>query len=264
VTGTEDARRAEVDCAAVRFGENGLVPGVVQDAQDGTVLMVGYVNAEALAKTLATGDVWFWSRSRRALWHKGETSGNYLRLVEVRLDCDGDALLFRARPEGPTCHTGDRSCFSRTIPGSHGSATALLPAPINDEGCRDPQAGTPRAPGNASLSAQSHPEPAPDGVAVLDALFHTIEQRRAQPDPGSYTNHLLSQGVDRIGRKIGEEAAEVIIAAKNGLAPELAGEVADLFYHSLVLLAASGVSLDDVCAVLAARQGAPRRHVEKS
>ncbi len=217
------------DLGAIRFGEDGLIPGIVQDAQDGAVLMVGYVNAEALAKTLDTGDVWFWSRSRRALWHKGETSGNYLRLVEIRLDCDGDALLFRARPEGPTCHTGDRSCFSRTIPTAH-----------------------------------SHTEPMPAGVAVLDAVFRTIEHRRGHPEPGSYTNHLLSQGVDRIGRKIGEESAEVIIAAKNGQAPELAGEVADLIYHSLVLLAAQGVSLDDVCAVLAARQGAPRRHVEKS
>jgi phosphoribosyl-ATP pyrophosphohydrolase/phosphoribosyl-AMP cyclohydrolase len=228
VTGRDSGLLGEADLAAIRFGEDGLVPAVVQDAQDGTVLMVGYVNAEALAKTMDTGDVWFWSRSRQALWHKGETSGHYLRLVGLRLDCDGDALLVRARPEGPTCHTGARSCFSRTIASEH-----------------------------------SHPEPASSGVGVLDAVFRTIEHRREHPEPGSYTNHLLSQGVDRIGRKIGEESAEVIIAAKNGHTPELAGEVADLFYHSLVLLAAQGVTLDDVCAVLAARQGGPRRHVEK-
>lgn len=212
---------------AVRYDARGLVPAVVQDARDGTVLMVGFMNAEALARTLAGGDVWFWSRSRNTLWHKGQTSGNYLRLVEARLDCDGDALLLRALPEGPTCHTGERSCFS-----------SRLPAP----------------------SARA--EPAPSGAAVLDALFSTIEERKATPEPGSYTNHLLTQGVDRIGRKIGEEAAEVIIAAKNGSALELSREMADLFYHGLVLLSAQGVTLEAVCAELAARQGAPRRHKE--
>jgi phosphoribosyl-ATP pyrophosphohydrolase/phosphoribosyl-AMP cyclohydrolase len=200
---------------------------VVTDARDGAVLMLGYMNAEALARTLASGDVWFWSRSRGALWHKGETSGHYLRLVEARLDCDGDALLLRARPEGPTCHTGDRSCFSSRLP-----------------------------------AAGAHAEPAAEGVAVLASLFATIEGRKAEPEPGSYTNHLLAQGVDRIGRKIGEEAAEVIIAAKNGSAVELARETADLLYHALVLLSAQGVSLDAVCAELAARVGAPRRHRE--
>jgi phosphoribosyl-AMP cyclohydrolase / phosphoribosyl-ATP pyrophosphohydrolase len=217
----------EVGASAVRWDERGLVPAVVQDARDGTVLMLGYMNEEALSRTLERGEVWFWSRSRRELWHKGETSGNVLRLVEARLDCDGDTLLLRALPAGPTCHTGERSCFFTP-----------LPAPV------------------------AHLEPAPPAAEVLARLFATIEARRARPEPGSYTNHLLDAGVDRIGRKIGEEAAETIIAAKNGSAPELAAEVADLFYHSLVLLASQGVSLDDVCAVLAAREGAPRRHKE--
>ena len=212
---------------SIRYDDRGLVPAVVQDARDGTVLMVGFMNDEALARTLSGGDVWFWSRSRGALWHKGDTSGNFLRLVELRLDCDGDALLVRALPEGPTCHTGERSCFSSAL-----QATA------------------------------AHAEPSPVGSAMLDHVFATIEGRRADPEPGSYTNHLLAGGVDRIGRKIGEEAAEVIIAAKNESAAELAGEVADLIYHALVLLAARGVTLDDVAAVLAAREGAPRRHKE--
>ena len=219
-------RAASVD--GVRFDDRGLVPAVVQDARDGAVLMLGFMNAEALARTLAGGDIWFWSRSRGALWHKGETSGHYLRLVEARLDCDGDALLLRALPEGPTCHTGERSCFA-----------AQLPAPA------------------------ARAEPAPTGAAVLNALFAVVEERKANPEPGSYTNHLLKEGVDRIGRKIGEEAAEVIIAAKNDSPDELAREVADLLYHSLVLLSAQGVTLDDVCAELASRVGVPRRHKEE-
>jgi phosphoribosyl-ATP pyrophosphohydrolase/phosphoribosyl-AMP cyclohydrolase len=217
----------ETTTEAVRYDDRALVPAVVQDARDGTVLMVGYMNAEALARTLASGDLWFWSRSRGELWHKGETSGHYLRLVEARLDCDGDALLLRAMPEGPTCHTGDRSCFSARLPADG-----------------------------------AHAEPVPEGAAVLAALFATIEGRKAQPEPGSYTNHLLAEGVDRIGRKIGEEAAEVIIAAKNGSSLELSREMADLLYHGLVLLSAQGVTLDAVCAELTERVGAPRRHKE--
>lgn len=208
-----------------RYDDRGLVPAVIQDARDGTVLMLGFMNAEALARTIESGDVWFWSRSRSALWHKGETSGNYLRLVEVLADCDGDALLVRALPAGPTCHTGARSCFTASIE-----------------------------------AAGAHPVPAPSGGAVLDHLAAIIAGRKDSPEPGSYTNHLLDRGVDRIGRKIGEEAAETIIAAKNHSTADLAGEVADLFYHSLVLLAARGLTLDDVGAVLAEREGGPRRH----
>ena len=234
---------SEVDIAALRYDDRGLAPAVVQDARDGTVLMLGYMNAEALARTMESGDVHFWSRSRGALWLKGETSGNYLRLVEIRLDCDGDALLIRALPEGPTCHTGERSCFSRRLP-----ATVVHPEPI------------------AAVLAETEPGlslDVPAGMAMataLDRLWATIEARRRAPEPGSYTNHLLDAGVDRIGRKIGEEAAETIIAAKNESRLELGREVADLFYHALVLLAARGVSLQDVYAELDARHGAPRRH----
>ena len=211
----------------LRFDDRGLIPAIVQDAHDGTVLMLGYMNAESIGQTLASGDVWFWSRSRGELWHKGMTSGNFLRVVEVRSDCDGDALLVRAAPDGPTCHTGARSCFSA------GTAADM---PESVEG---------RA-----------------GGAMLTRLFQTIEGRRRNPETGSYTNHLLTQGVDRIGRKLGEETAEVIIAAKNGNAAEVAAEVADLLYHTLVLLSAQGVSLDDVGDVLLRRESAPRRHRE--
>jgi phosphoribosyl-ATP pyrophosphohydrolase/phosphoribosyl-AMP cyclohydrolase len=215
------------DLPTIQFDDRGLAPAVVQDARDGTVLMLGYMNAQALATTRETGDVWFWSRSRAALWHKGETSGNYLRLVEIIADCDCDTLLIRALPAGPTCHTGARTCFTNPLP-----------------------------------AAGSYPAPAPSGGVVLDHLNGIIAGRATVPEPGSYTNHLLAQGVDRIGRKIGEEAAEVIIAAKNESTADLAGEVADLYYHSLVLLAARGIGLDEVGAVLAAREGAPRRHRE--
>ncbi|HWE64941.1 MAG TPA: bifunctional phosphoribosyl-AMP cyclohydrolase/phosphoribosyl-ATP diphosphatase HisIE [Chloroflexota bacterium] len=218
----------ELSADEIRFDDRGLVPAVVQDAGDGTVLMVGYMNAEALARTRDTGDVWFWSRSRGALWHKGETSGNYLRLVEIRVDCDGDALLVRATPAGPTCHTGERSCFFGHIP---------------------PEV--------------AHPQPAIDDRTALERLWAVIEDRKAHPEPGSYTSHLLSAGVDRIGRKIGEEAAETIIAAKNHAPSELTAEVADLFYHTLVLLAAEDVSLHDVYAELIRRHGAPRRFSEQ-
>jgi phosphoribosyl-ATP pyrophosphohydrolase/phosphoribosyl-AMP cyclohydrolase len=212
---------------AVRFDERGIAPAVVQDAGDGTVLMLGYMNREALERTLSSREIWFWSRSRGELWHKGATSGNIHRVVEVRIDCDGDTLLVKAVPDGPTCHTGTRACFAKT------------------------------------LWATNDFEPSrPSGGAVLDTLFETIEGRRSAPEPGSYTNHLLNEGVDRIGRKIGEESAEVIIAAKNSNTGELTSEVADLFYHTLVLLSAQGIALDDVGAELSRRESAPRRHKE--
>ncbi len=212
---------------SLRFDDRGLIPAIVQDVHDGTVLMLGYMNAEAVQRTLSSGDVWFWSRSRSEMWHKGLTSGNYLRVVEVRPDCDGDTLLVRAAPEGPTCHTGARSCFSESSRAD------------------DPHAAEGRA-----------------GGAVLARLYQTIEGRRRQPEAGSYTNHLLAQGVDRIARKLGEETAEVIIAAKNDSPDDLAAEIADLLYHALVMLSAKGVSLDSVGDVLREREGAPRRHRE--
>jgi phosphoribosyl-ATP pyrophosphohydrolase/phosphoribosyl-AMP cyclohydrolase len=215
--------------AAVRFDKRGLIPAIVQDCRNEAVLMLGYMNEEALKRTQSSGQVWFWSRSRQELWHKGSTSGNYLRVESVRLDCDGDTVLVRAEPLGPTCHTGEPSCFAAELP----AVCSATPATLH-------------------------------GGAVLDALFETIESRRRSPEPGSYTNHLLTQGVDRIARKLGEETAEVIVAAKNGSQAEISNEVADLFYHLLVLLSAQGVSLAEVAEVLRLREGAPRRHNEPS
>ncbi|NJN16736.1 MAG: bifunctional phosphoribosyl-AMP cyclohydrolase/phosphoribosyl-ATP diphosphatase HisIE, partial [Oscillochloris sp.] len=183
----------------VRYDDNGLIPAIVQHARSGEVLMLGYMNAESLQLTREAGEVTFYSRSRRALWRKGETSGNVLRVVEIRPDCDGDALLILAEPAGPTCHTGERSCFHRDVAGERRIAS------------------TPPS-------------------ATLARLADTIRARRDASPDSSYTAKLLHGGVDRIGKKIGEEAAEVIIAAKNADPHELTYEMADLLYHSLVLL----------------------------
>lgn len=193
----------------MQFDEKGLIPAIVQHARSGEVLMLGYMNEAALRRTTESGLVTFWSRSRQSLWQKGETSGNVLRLVEIRQDCDGDALLVLAEPAGPTCHTGEPSCFHRTL---DGAAVA----------------------GRAPASQ------------ILTQLGDVIAQRAVERPQGSYTVKLLDGGVDRIGKKIGEEAAEVIIAAKNAAPDELRWELADLLYHSLVLLAQQGVPIETV------------------
>lgn len=211
-----DAQRATE--SNVKFDANGLIPAIVQHARSGEVLMLGYMNEDALQRTQATRQVTFWSRSRQALWIKGETSGNLLQLVDIRQDCDGDALLVRAEPTGPTCHTGERSCFHRALD------------------------GTP----------QSEPAPA---LATLSLLADVIHQRAADRPVGSYTTKLLDGGVDRIGKKIGEEATEVVIAAKNASHAELSWELADLLYHSLVLLEQQHLPLEDVITELRRRHG---------
>jgi phosphoribosyl-ATP pyrophosphohydrolase/phosphoribosyl-AMP cyclohydrolase len=198
------------------FDTNGLIPAIVQHARSGEVLMLGYMNEESLRVTLESGHVTFWSRSRNELWTKGATSGNWLNLVEIRQDCDGDALLVLAEPDGPTCHTGQPSCFHRTL---HEEVT-------------------------------THRRPASMILAYLVDLIHA---RRLEQPEDSYTARLLQGGIDRIGKKIGEEAAEVIIAAKNHSASELTYEMADLLYHSLVLLEQQDVPLEAVWEELRSR-----------
>ena len=208
------------------YGADGLVPAVVQDRSDGRVLMLAWMDAEALAATLETGEVHFHSRSRDRLWRKGETSGNVLQLVELAVDCDGDALLVTVDPVGPTCHRGTRSCFDPDD----------VPA-----------------------------EPTTQGFAWLESLWSTIASRAAERPAGSYTTSLLDGGVDAAGRKVTEEATEVLMAAKDDAAAEasgadrtatreaLAGEVADLVYHALVLLAERDVPPSEVVEVLRQR-----------
>jgi phosphoribosyl-ATP pyrophosphohydrolase/phosphoribosyl-AMP cyclohydrolase len=224
----------------VAWGPTGLVPAVVQDVADGRVLMIAYVDAEALAATLASGEVHFHSRSRDRLWRKGETSGNVLRLVDIDLDCDGDALLVQVEPVGPTCHRGTRSCFDAA-----GEAT---------------EAGSvsTHAPSSASASAQ--------GFAWLETLWSTIDSRATADPVASYTARLVAAGVDGPARKVAEEATEVLMAAKDeavatgdrkaAAREALTGEVADLLYHTLVLLRERGLMPSEVIARLRERHKA--------
>ncbi len=220
------------------YGPDGLVPAIVQDAADGKVLMLAWMDAEALAATLSSGEVHFHSRSRDRLWRKGETSGNVLRLRDIALDCDADAILLTVDPAGPTCHRGTRSCFD--------------PEPAATETAPEDRitAGDPTT---------------PQGFVWLETLWATIASRALDRPAGSYTTTLIVGGVDRAGRKVTEEATEVLMAAKDDATAEsvgadreatraaLAGETADLLYHALVLLAERGLAPAEVIATLRRR-----------
>jgi len=208
------------DGVEIHFDERGLVPAVVQDVTTGQVLMVAWMNKDALQRTRETGQAHFWSRSRQELWHKGATSGNIMHVRQMRVDCDADTLLLQVQPAGPACHTGHRSCFFRL------SGAFDEPPTGRDSG----------------------------GGQVLHSLFATILDRQANPRPNSYTAHLMDSGQDEILKKVGEEAMEVILAAKGQGDERLTAEVADLFYHLLVLLAAEGLDLADVEAELVRRR----------
>lgn len=201
----------------VVFDDNGLVPAVVQDVQSKEVLMLAYMNEASLQKSLESREAWFFSRSRGELWHKGETSGNTQHIVDMRYDCDQDALLVLVEPEGPACHKGNYSCF----------ADSLI---VNMDESRT------------------------DRFAVFNELESLIAKREAERPEGAYTTYLFREGVDKILKKVGEEAAEVIIASKNREHGELKWEVSDLFYHVLVLLREQKLPLDDVLKVLEERR----------
>lgn len=197
----------------VRFDLQGLVPAVVQDILDGTILMVAWMNSTSLEKTLETGETWFWSRSRQSLWHKGATSGHRQKVRELRYDCDEDTLLVTVEQQGDVaCHTGERSCFHR------------LP-----DGEKSPPPGD-----------------------TLSQVFRVIQDRKAHPVEDSYTSTLLAAGENKILKKLGEETAEVVMAAKDG--ERIAEEVADLWYHTLVLLAHADLDILDVYRVLQERR----------
>jgi phosphoribosyl-ATP pyrophosphohydrolase/phosphoribosyl-AMP cyclohydrolase len=206
-----------VDIDSLKFDERGLIPAIVQDASTREVLTLAYMNAESLARTIETGETWFWSRSRNELWHKGETSGNTQRVVSLKSDCDNDAVVVLVDPAGPACHTGARSCFE-----------------IEGE----------------------------DRNSLLNRLYNLIQERERTRPEGSYTTYLFDKGLDKILKKVGEEAAETIIAAKNEDSKLLVAEVSDLVYHLLVLLVARGVSLEEVGAELAQRRGKAGRASE--
>lgn len=191
---------------------NGLVPAVVQDAVTGKVLMLGYMNEESYRLTLEKGLVTFYSRSRKTLWTKGETSGNYLQLRDILIDCDGDTLLVKAVPSGPVCHTGKDTCFGEE---------------------NDPQSTS--------------------STDFLSYLEGVIRDRKEHPQEGSYTNRLFSKGINKIAQKVGEEAVELIIEAKDDDKDLFLGEAADLMYHLLVLLTEKGCTLSEVTDVLKSR-----------
>jgi len=202
-----------VNIAELKFDENGLIPAVVQDAVSKEVLTVAYMNEESLKKTLETKETWFYSRSRQKLWHKGETSGNTQTVQEIRYDCDKDALVVLVNPNGPACHTGQYSCFSKENGGQV-------------DGSR---------------------------FDIINKLEAVIAEREAERPEGSYTTYLFEKGLDKILKKVGEEASEVIIAAKNRSHDELKWEAADLLFHLLVLLREQKLPLDEVLTVLKER-----------
>jgi phosphoribosyl-AMP cyclohydrolase / phosphoribosyl-ATP pyrophosphohydrolase len=190
----------------IKLNEKGLVPAIAQDANTGQVLMLGYMNPGSLKRTVEGGQVWFYSRSQEDLWHKGEGSGNYLNLREAWVDCDADTILLKVQPDGPTCHTGETSCFFTQME---------------------------ELPEEYQITES--------GSGILDELFAVIRGRQREQPEGSYTTKLLQEGMARIAQKVIEEAGETAIAAVQGDPESLSAEVADLMYHSLVLLAASGV-----------------------
>jgi phosphoribosyl-ATP pyrophosphohydrolase/phosphoribosyl-AMP cyclohydrolase len=206
----------------VVFGESGLVPVVAQSVTDGAVLMLAYANREALERTLATGEAHYYSRSRSEVWHKGATSGNTQRVTEVRYDCDGDALLYCVAERGPACHTGERSCFFRALPG---------------DGLRGASVA-----GAAELGS------------TLARLQAVINERLAVLPEGSYVRKLHERGIGYVAQKVVEEAGEVIVAALQQQDGALVGETADLLFHLSVLLTERGVSLGRVAAKLDERR----------
>jgi len=199
-----------IDIQKLNFDKTqGLIPCIVQDVKTNRVLMLGYMNQEALEKTLTEKKLTFYSRSKQRLWTKGETSGNYLHFIEAKMDCDNDTLLFKVNPDGPTCHTGSDTCFNEA-----------------------------------------------NEFSGLEFLERIIQERKNKPKSGSYTNQLLDSGINKVAQKVGEEAVELIIEAKDNNQELFLNEAADLMYHYLVLLTAKGYKLEEVISVL------KKRHVK--
>ena len=224
---------------SVRWNEDGLVPAIVQDAVRGDVLMLAWMNRESLALTLAEGRTVFWSRSRGQLWRKGETSGNVQRVRDVRLDCDGDALLVSVdQAGGAACHTGRRSCFFQALEEAEPQRTADGPNGADGAG------GAAGTDGDGSLAA-----------GALESLARRLEARKTADPATSWTARLYAQGLDAILKKVGEEATETVLAAKGGDRSRVVAETADLWYHTMVMLANLGLGPEDVLEELDRRAG---------
>jgi phosphoribosyl-ATP pyrophosphohydrolase/phosphoribosyl-AMP cyclohydrolase len=207
----------------IQFDDRGLLAAIVQDADSGRVLMHAYMNEEALKLTLEGPDAWFYSRSRQKLWHKGATSGNYLKVVEVEQDCDGDAIVVKVNPVGPACHTGAESCFD----------TGVLDSVLLE------------ADGSAGRL----------GPGILQELLDVINQRVSEKPEGSYTVELVESGPGRIAQKVVEEAGETAIASVSQTHDDVANEMGDLLYHCMVLLVSLDMPADKVWEILAKRRG---------
>lgn len=201
----------------IKYDEKGLIPAIVQDDVSRKVLMLAYMNEEALKKTIETKETWFYSRSRQELWNKGATSGNKQQVKNIAFDCDQDTVLLTVTPEGPACHTGETTCFYNFLDQNQ-----------------------------------------PTTQDVIYRIVDVIENRRNNPVEGAYTTYLFNEGIDKVLKKVGEEASEVIIGAKNNDKEEIKWEVADLIYHTLVLLNMTDVSIADIKDVLY------QRHMQKS
>ncbi len=202
----------------IRFDERGLVPAIIQDEKTNQVLMLAYMNEESLKKTLETGYTWFFSRSRKGLWHKGETSGHVQQVKSLYYDCDADTLLVKVEQTGVACHEGTFSCFTYPLVKEEAEKTQRCIS------------------------------------QVLEDLYQVIEDRKQNPKEGSYTNYLFDKGQDKILKKVGEEAAETLIASKNQSKEELLYEMADLWYHCLVLLSYHNVTTQDLLSELQGRK----------
>ncbi|WP_338835468.1 phosphoribosyl-AMP cyclohydrolase [Neomoorella thermoacetica] len=274
----------------IRFNAEGLIPAIIQDAASGQVLMLAYMNRESLARSLATGETWFYSRSRRELWHKGATSGHRQYIESASYDCDADALLFKVRQVGVACHEGEFSCFHNPLPlqvsrpretGAGGDVQAagapdgaVFPLPGGErEAANKGEAGRvvtttageqqEAGPYHVHTSGQEKQGRREENTSsqvnadlgtILSQVFQVIKERQATRPEGSYTAYLFNNGQDKILKKIGEEAGETIIASKNDSRHEILYEMADLYYHTLVLLAYHGLEPEQLAAELAARR----------
>lgn len=198
------------DFDILKFDEKGLIPAIVQDIETSEVLMLAYMNRESIERTLDTGTIWFYSRSRKKLWNKGETSGNFQKVRSISYDCDGDTLLIKVEQNGVACHTGSFSCFYNLL------------LDINKDNDK----------------SNYH--------KFIKILYKIIENRKGNPKQGSYTSYLFSSGLDKILKKVGEESSEVIIGAKNNNKDEVIYEIGDLVYHILVLMVEMGVKIQDI------------------
>ena len=212
-----------MDLGHLKFDSQGLIPAVIQDWRDGSLLMLAYMNPESIKLTLEKKTVHFWSRWRNRIWEKGETSGNKLILKDIFVDCDGDTILVKAEPLGPTCHTNEKTCFFMRL---------------RDDGSVD-----------GSKTRDGF------GGGILDKLYQVIEDRKAHPSPESYTSKLLTGGVDKVLKKVVEEAGEVALAAKGGKKEEIIYEAADLLFHMLVALGFHGITPEEVYKELESRYG---------